>query len=60
MNFTNTDRAKIQVYGQFQIRHQVNEQVGWHVDYQVDDYVIWHLDQQIYPIQTKIEQEMKK
>jgi len=51
MNFTNTDRAKIQVYGQFK---------NWQARWQVCGQLYWQVFYQIYPIQTKIEQEMKK
>ncbi len=60
MNFTNTDRAKIQVYGQFQIRHQVNKQVGWLVDGQVDGQVYLKVFYQFNLIKYKIKQEINR
>ena len=53
MNFTNTDCAKIQVYGQFQNSH-VNGQVYWHLFEQVYLQVFY----QFNPIQTKIKQKI--
>lgn len=60
MNFNNTECVKVLIYGQFQILHQVNKQVGWLLDFQVDDYVKWQVEEQINLIQTKIEQEIDK
>jgi hypothetical protein len=59
MNFTNTDRAKIQVYGQFHSWNaiwQVCGQIYWQVFEQLNE----HLDQQIKPMQNTIKQEIRK
>ena len=60
MNFTNTDRQNSKMFW------SIVSYMGmrWQVDGQAYEDVIvqvkWMLKDQIYPIQTKIEQEMKK
>lgn len=56
MNFTNTDRVEQVVVLHMGMRWQVDGQAYEDVIVQVK----WMLKDQIYPIQTKIEQEMKK
>ena len=60
MNFTNTDRQNSKMFWSI-VSHMG---MRWQVDGQAYEDVIvqvkWMLKDQIYPIQTKIEQEMKK